>query len=50
MSNKQPFLPGGRYAAVSAWKKHSVIVPAIRSFRIEYLLEHGYIVDQDRPT
>ena len=43
-------LPGGRYAVLTVEKTPAKIVPAIRSFRGDYLPEHGFIVDEDRPT
>ena len=43
-------LPGGRYIVLSVEKKPSKIGPAIRSFRGDYIAEHGLIPDEDRPT
>ena len=43
-------LPGGRYAVLSAEKNPRKIIPAIRAFRGDYLLDHGFILDEERPV
>jgi DNA gyrase inhibitor GyrI len=43
-------LPGGRYAVLTVLKNSRKIVQAIRSFRGDYLPDHGFILDEERPT
>jgi DNA gyrase inhibitor GyrI len=43
-------LPGGRYAVLIVEKIPSKINPAIRSFRGDYLPDHGLIPDEERPV
>ena len=43
-------LPGGQYAVLTVEKTVSKIVPAIRAFQGDYLLDHGLIPDEDRPV
>jgi DNA gyrase inhibitor GyrI len=43
-------LPGGRYAVLTVEKSTSKIGPAIRTFRGDYLPDHGLIPDEQRPV
>jgi DNA gyrase inhibitor GyrI len=43
-------LPGGRYAVLTVEKTPARIRPAIRSFRGDYLPDHGLFPDEARPT
>jgi DNA gyrase inhibitor GyrI len=43
-------LPGGRYAVLTVEKTPAKIGPAIRTFRGDYLPEHGLVVDENRPV
>jgi DNA gyrase inhibitor GyrI len=43
-------LPGGCYAILSVEKTPAKIGPAIRTFRGDYLPDHGLFVDEERPV
>lgn len=43
-------LPGGRYFVLSVEKTPAKITPAIRTFRGDYLPDHGFFLDDDRPV
>jgi DNA gyrase inhibitor GyrI len=43
-------LPGGCYAVLIVEKTPAKIRPAIRSFRGDYLADHGLVTDEDRPV
>ena len=49
-SGRTRTLPGGRYAALSVEKTPAKIRPAIRSFRGDYLPDHGFVLNEDRPV
>jgi DNA gyrase inhibitor GyrI len=43
-------LPGGCYLVLTVEKTAAIIGPAIRSFQGDYIPEHGFVPDEDRPT